>query len=520
MADIFISYSRSDREVAKVFADAFAAQGWSVWWDPEIFVGTQYDKAIEDELDRAKCVVVLWSKRSVESRWVRSEASKAVERSALVPVRIEPDAEVPLEFTKIQTADLAGWDGDCENPTFTGLIRGIERAIRTAQSGGEPGGTRVVETRPAAPSPQRRRVLVRLGLLAAPTVVALVLAGVAMTIHRPTAFDLDLTVTKLSFVSAAEQATELVGKTPFAALDLHGIERGTINAKRAVLVEDGGNDAAAAPTADTSTPLTLPIRITERKPKGASVMFAGSGNVGSAVGELDRLFLPPGGRAELEVTQENPPAVSVRIPDQPARIVLSTRGELIVELVGATIEAASQKPLDASEATLQLEAGDGSFAEMVATAAGPTVHLRPPVGVRSPVALVSNLPVSVLEFQTQNSTGASVTTVSGDGTIGFADAGDRGKINVKEGHYVVLREPTNFYIRKPELQPDRKAIRVEAGGMAGSLKSGPAGGVQERTLTWFDSIWHQPRSVQLFGLAVWLFPTTLAAYKLLKELRQ
>ena len=153
MAEIFISYSRSDREVAKVFADAFAAQGWSVWWDPEIFVGTQYDKAIEDELDRAKCVVVLWSKRSVESRWVRSEASKAVERSALVPVRIEPDAEVPLEFTKIQTADLAGWDGDCENPTFTGLIRGIERAIRTAQSGGEPGGPAGGRDSPPRPRP-------------------------------------------------------------------------------------------------------------------------------------------------------------------------------------------------------------------------------------------------------------------------------------------------------------------------------------------------------------------------------
>jgi hypothetical protein len=136
------------------------------------------------------------------------------------------------------------------------------------------------------------------------------------------------------------------------------------------------------------------------------------------------------------------------------------------------------------------------------------------------VALVSNLPVAVLEFQTQSPTGAGVTTVSGDGTIGFADAGDRGKINVKEGHYVVLREPRNFFIRKLELQPDRKSIRVEAGGVGGSLKSGPAGGVQERTLTWFDSIWHQPRSVQLFGLAVWLFPTTLAGYKLLKELRQ
>jgi hypothetical protein len=513
MADIFISYSRSDRKIASLFADAFAARGWSVWWDPEILVGAQYDKAIEDELDRAKCVVVLWSKRSVESRWVRSEAAKAVERGALVPVRIEADAELPLEFTKIQTADLAGWDGDRGNPTFAALVRGIECVIA-----GELRHAAVVEGRPYV-SATKPRTLVRLALLAAPTLVALVLAGVAMTIHRPTAFDLDLTVTKLSFVSAAEQAAELMGKTPFAALDLHGIERGTIDAKEAALVQQAEDAVEVAPASGNWTPLALPIKISASKPKGATVMFARAGNAASVAGELDRLFLSPGDRAVLEITQENRPALSVYIPHRPAQIVLSTRGEVIVEVVDAAVDAATGKRLEAAAVTMRLRAGDGSFAEMVATAAGPTVLLRPPAGNGSPVAFGSNLAVSVLEFQAQGPTGAAVTTVSGDGTIGFADAGDGDQIKVKEGHYVVLRDLRNFFIRKLHFQPERKAMRLEAGGVAGSLKCGPAGGVQERTLTWFDSIWHQPRWVQLFGLAVWLFPTTLAGYKLMKELR-
>ena len=63
-------------------------------------------------------------------------------------------------------------------------------------------------------------------------------------------------------------------------------------------------------------------------------------------------------------------------------------------------------------------------------------------------------------------------------------------------------------------------MRLVAGGVAGSLKSGPPGAIHERAVTWFDSVWHQPQSVQLFALVVWLFPTTLAGYKLLKELRQ
>jgi len=514
MADIFISYSRSDREVAKIFADAFTAQGWSVWWDPEILVGTQYDKAIEDELDRAKCVVVLWSKRSVESRWVRSEAAKAVERGALVPVRIDTDADVPLEFTKIQTADLPGWDGDRNEPTFAGLVRGIERII-----GGAPRQAPVAEGRPDV-SATKPRMLARVALLAAPTAVALILAVIAMRIHRPTAFDLDLTVTKLSFVSAAEQAAELMSKTPFAALDLHGIERGTINAREAALVQQTEDATIMAPLSGSATPVTLPIKVSTRKPKGASVMFTSGGNGVLAIGELDRLFLSPGDRAELEATQENPAALSVYIPHQPARIVLSTRGEIIVELVDAAIDAASRNLLEGAAMTLRLQAGDGSFAEMVATAVGPTAILRLPAGPASRVAFGSNLPVSMLEFQTQGPTGAAVTTVSGEGTISFTDAGEQGRIDVREGHYLVLRDLKNFFIRRLQFQPEHKAIHLEAGGVAGSLKSGAAGGVQERTLTWFDSIWHQPRWVQLFGLAVWLVPTTLAGHKLLKELRQ
>lgn len=129
MADVFISYARADREIASVFADTFAAQGWSVWWDPEITYGTQFDRVIEKEIHEAKCVVVLWSKRSVESQWVRSEASEANQRGILVPIRIEAGAKEPLEFRKVQTADLAGWDGEGKNPTFQRLARDIEGII-------------------------------------------------------------------------------------------------------------------------------------------------------------------------------------------------------------------------------------------------------------------------------------------------------------------------------------------------------------------------------------------------------
>jgi TIR domain len=61
-------------------AAALAAQGWSVWWDPEITPGQEFDRLINDELGAAKAVIVVWMPAPVESRWVRGEARIGAER--------------------------------------------------------------------------------------------------------------------------------------------------------------------------------------------------------------------------------------------------------------------------------------------------------------------------------------------------------------------------------------------------------------------------------------------------------
>jgi len=77
MSSIFISYASEDRERARILAQALEQRGWPVWWDREIPLGKAFDEVIEENLARAQCVLVLWSKASVGSRWVRAEASAA-----------------------------------------------------------------------------------------------------------------------------------------------------------------------------------------------------------------------------------------------------------------------------------------------------------------------------------------------------------------------------------------------------------------------------------------------------------
>jgi TIR domain len=128
MNDIFLSYASSDRSVAKKFADALESRGWSVWWDREIPIGENFDRVIEEELNAARCAVVLWSKESVRSRWVRAEASSAAGRGCLIPVSIE-QAVIPLEFTHIQAAELPNWNGETAHPEFVRLVAAIEQTI-------------------------------------------------------------------------------------------------------------------------------------------------------------------------------------------------------------------------------------------------------------------------------------------------------------------------------------------------------------------------------------------------------
>ena len=129
MSDIFISYAREDREKAKALAELFQQQEWSVWWDRNIPPGRSFDEVIEEALGEAKCVVVLWSKNSASSDWVKGEAAEALQRKILVPVRIE-SANVPLEFRRLQTVDLSDWKGGDGHPELGGFLEAVAANIK------------------------------------------------------------------------------------------------------------------------------------------------------------------------------------------------------------------------------------------------------------------------------------------------------------------------------------------------------------------------------------------------------
>jgi len=126
MADLFISYKAERRAAAEHLAEVLADCGYSVWWDYSLVAGKDFAAQIETQLRAAKAVVVLWCSQSVNSEWVREEATLAKRLGKSVPILIEA-VDPPLGFSLQQYIDLSAWDGSPISTQLQPLLREIAR---------------------------------------------------------------------------------------------------------------------------------------------------------------------------------------------------------------------------------------------------------------------------------------------------------------------------------------------------------------------------------------------------------
>lgn len=132
--DIFISYAREDKERVKRIVAAMEKQGWRVFWDRDIPVGQTWRSYIGNALENACCIVVVWSKHSIESRWVPQEADEASHRMVYVPVLLD-DVLPPLGLRDTQAADLTSWNHRESDSQFILLKNAIASFVPQKKAG-------------------------------------------------------------------------------------------------------------------------------------------------------------------------------------------------------------------------------------------------------------------------------------------------------------------------------------------------------------------------------------------------
>lgn len=139
MADVFISYKRTDRPLVERLDTELRTMEYSVWFDARLELGGSegFDIEIDREVSAAAAVVVCWTAEAVKSIYVRAEAKKALGRGVLIPIFVQ-QCDLPVPFNDIDTVDFSGWQGGTSEPCWQRLnkrineLREIQRRNRPA----------------------------------------------------------------------------------------------------------------------------------------------------------------------------------------------------------------------------------------------------------------------------------------------------------------------------------------------------------------------------------------------------
>jgi len=124
MADVFISYARASVVQAKQIAARLKSCGYTVWFDEGLPAHRAFSDVIEEQLNAAKAVLVLWSRDGARSEWVRSEANHAREQKKLVQARLD-DVQLPMPFDQIHCAELGKRPGKSAATAWKCILESI-----------------------------------------------------------------------------------------------------------------------------------------------------------------------------------------------------------------------------------------------------------------------------------------------------------------------------------------------------------------------------------------------------------
>lgn len=158
MSDIFISYSHEDLEQIRPLIRALQYTGWSIFWDRTIPAGRTWRQVIGAEINNCRCMLVVWSERSIISDWVEEEADEGKRRGVLVPVLID-NILPPIGFRAIQAVKLDKWDGDTESEAFNKLITDLSSLLGKPPADIESKQESTIEARVRTENTKRKKEL-------------------------------------------------------------------------------------------------------------------------------------------------------------------------------------------------------------------------------------------------------------------------------------------------------------------------------------------------------------------------
>jgi hypothetical protein len=111
LGKVFLSHSSVDKAMVRTLAQDIEAAGYSIWLDErELLPGDKLLERIAEAVSTSRVMLVVISRASVTSKWLRQELTVVSERMVrgecrVIPVLIE-DVEIPSELRGLVYADI------------------------------------------------------------------------------------------------------------------------------------------------------------------------------------------------------------------------------------------------------------------------------------------------------------------------------------------------------------------------------------------------------------------------------
>jgi hypothetical protein len=533
MVRIFISYASEDRQSAERLAHVLAQNGFAVWWDRKIPLGSSFDQVIEENLAQADCVLVLWTASSVQSRWVRAEASEAAAREVLIPVLMEPELRIPLEFRLLQAANLADWSGDTQHVEFSALLAHITAiggraptararlapAAEHAAARAEAQGAARLD-QPHEPLREQRRVSRherprRLGLalmLLSPGVVILA-ATVAAAIWRvPTRLQFDLVIERLAFTVAGEQPVDVpVRPLGFRTLSVENFDRLTFTPERVRWID-------RAPEASRMLRRAATVTLNRTGDDTAAVVLesAGRETAASGAGRLQPLTIAPGSRVILTTSSDPSNRIALSVEGQPLDTNVLPAAELALTATNVALDEPSLPARTGGSLTLAFSLPeDRPFVQV--QGARRSFVITATLGAPSSLALVDNAGVNGVELLKQGLDGTVQSAIVGNGEIRYPQQPRIAPIRVGARDFVTLGKMSRTTITRLELSPEHPGMLLAMDGVAGEAALASGGVERGLRITALERLWHETRAGVLLLAGVCLASLLAGGYRLHRD---
>jgi hypothetical protein len=129
---VFISYVRADIHRVRPLVDELAKR-FNIFIDlSSLESGRYWRSGIVEGLNRARCLLALYTKGLTVERVTLDEMDMVRERNIILPVMLDRDARVPFGYAGIQYLDLCDWRGGAEG--LSTLIARIDTFLAAGPS--------------------------------------------------------------------------------------------------------------------------------------------------------------------------------------------------------------------------------------------------------------------------------------------------------------------------------------------------------------------------------------------------